>query len=118
MINTLRKLGLLGLFLSLAIMLALMSAYVERVGPDMASYGNMCGPTASDQCYKPVLKGGFPFPYLFDAPGVSIERQLAFGEDTLRLGALVANVAVYFAMMVLVVVADRRRRSAVELGAG
>lgn len=115
--DNLRKLSLLGLTLILAITLALMSAYVERVGPDMTSYGNMCRPTGSDQCYKPVLKGGFPFSYLFDAPGVSRERQLAFGEDKLRVVALVANIAVYFAIMVLVVVAVRRRRSTVELGA-
>lgn len=113
--NNLRKLSLLGLVLILAITLALMSAYVERVGPDMASYGNMCGPTGSDQCYEPVLKGGFPFPYLFDAPGVSVERQLSFGGDKLRMVALVANIAIYFAIMVIVVVAVRRRRSNVEL---
>jgi hypothetical protein len=114
--NTLRKLSLLGLALILAITLALMSAYVERVGPDMASYGNLCGPTGSDHCYKPVLKGGFPFPYLFDAPGVSRERQLAFGEDKLSVGALVANIAIYFAILVLAGAAWHRR-SAVELGA-
>lgn len=115
--NYLRKLRLLGLALVLAITLALSSAYVERVGPDVVSYGNVCGRGGSDQCYKPVLKGGFPFPYLFDAPGVSVERQLSFGEDNLRMVALVANIAIYFAMMVLVVVAVRRRRSTVELGA-
>lgn len=114
--NTLRKLSLLGLALILASTLALMSAYVECAGPDMVSYGNLCGPTGSDHCYKPVLKGGFPFPYLFDAPGVSRERQLAFGEDRLRVGALVANIAVYFAILILVVGAAWRRRSAVKPG--
>lgn len=95
-----------------------MSAYIERVGPEVASYGNLCGPSGSDFCYKPVLKGGFPFPYLFDAPGVSRERQLAFGEDKLRVGALVANIAVYFAILMLVGASAWRRRSKVELGAG
>lgn len=115
--NTFRNLGFLGRALVLAITLALMSAYVERVGRDMVSYGNLCGATGSDNCYKPALKGGFPVPYLFDAPGVSRERQLAFGEDHLRVGALVANIAVYFAILMLVVWAAWRRRSAVELEA-
>lgn len=114
--NTLRKTGLLGLVLLFAITLALMSAYFERVGPDMVSYGNLCGATGSDNCYKPALKGGFPVSYLFDAPGVSRERQLAFGEDKLRVGALAANIAVYFAILMLVVWAAWRRRSAVEPG--
>ncbi|MBZ2206264.1 hypothetical protein [Massilia soli] len=101
--NILRKPGLLGLALILSITLALMSAYIERVGPEKASYGNLCGPTGSDQCYKPVLKGGFPFPFLFDTPGVSVERQLSFGEDKLRVDALVANIAVYCGLLILMV---------------
>lgn len=112
--NILQKLTFLGLTVTLAITLALMSAYVERVGPDMASYGNLCGPSGSDHCYKPVLKGGFPFPYLFDAPGVSRERQLALGEDKLRVGALVANIAVYFAILMPVMGAASRSRSTAE----
>ncbi|WP_020652289.1 hypothetical protein [Massilia niastensis] len=115
--NTLRKLSLLGLPPILAITLALMSAHVERLGPDMVSYGNLCGATASDPCYKPALKGGFPVAYLFDAPGVSRERQLAFGEDKLHAGALVANIAVYFAILMLIVGAVWRRRSVAELDA-
>lgn len=115
--NARRKLSLLGLALILAITLALMSAHVERVGPEMVSYGNLCGATASDLCYKPALKGGFPLAYLFDAPGVSRERQLAFGEDKLHVGALVANIAMYFAILMLIAGAVWRPRSAVELGA-
>lgn len=97
--NTLRKMSLAGLALVLAITLARVSAYVEHIGPDMASYGSLCGPTGSDQCYKPVLKGGFPLSYLFDAPSVSRERQLTFGQDKLRVGALIADIAVYFTIV-------------------
>jgi len=85
----------------LAIMLAFLSVHVERIGPELAVYGNLCGPSGSDFCYKPVLKGGFPVAYLFDAPGVSRERVLAFGEDKLSLGALVLDIAIYFAIVVL-----------------
>jgi len=100
--NALRKLSFLGLALILAITLALMSAHVEHVGPEMVAYGNLCGATASDLCYKPALKGGFPVAYLFDAPGVSRERQLAFGEDKVHIGALVTDIATYFAIFMLI----------------
>jgi hypothetical protein len=85
-----------------AITLALLSVHVERIGPDLAVYGNLCGPSGSDFCYTPVLKGGFQVAYLFDAPGVSRERVLAFGEDKLSVGALVLDVAIYFAIILLV----------------
>jgi hypothetical protein len=59
------------------------------------------------------MKGGFPFAYLFDAPGVSRERQLAFGEDKLHVGSLIADVVAYFAIFILIARAVSRRRSAV-----
>lgn len=106
----LKKLRLLGAALISAITLAFLSVYVERVGPELAAYGNLCGPSAADPCYKPVLKGGFPVAYLFDVPGVSVERQLAFGEDKLFAGALVLDIAIYFviALFAMLVVSHRR----------
>jgi hypothetical protein len=108
----LRKLGLIAFAFITAIVLALVSSYVERIGPELAVYGNMCGPSGSDFCYKPVLKGGFPIAYLFDMPGVSVERELSFGEDILSVGALVLDIAIYFAIVLLVMRAVSRRRSA------
>jgi hypothetical protein len=95
--------------LVLATALAVLSAWIHRVGPEQVVYSNLCGPTNSDLCYKPVLKGGFPFAYLFDAPGVSREDQLAFGEDNVHLGAFALDVALYFAAVVLVRWAVSRR---------
>lgn len=85
--------------LFLAIALAFLSVHVERIGPELVVYGNLCGSSGSDFCYKPVLKGGFPVAYLFDAPGVSRERVLAFGEDKLSVSALVLDIAIYFAIV-------------------
>lgn len=80
--------------------------------PEQVQYGNLCGPTAMDPCYKPALKGGFPVAYLFDAPGISVERQLAFFEDNLHAGALLADVAVYFTMLMTAAwVVSRRRQT-------
>lgn len=111
--NFLKNFLILVLITFLAITLTLISSHVERIGPDLVLYGNLCGPSGNDQCYKPALKGGFPVPYLYDAPGVSRERQLAFGEDKVRLGGLAANIAVYFAVLLAVWI-TWRRRSAVE----
>lgn len=87
-----------------AIVLALLSVFVERTGPALAQYG--------DSIYKPVLKGGFPLAYLFDAPGVSVERQLSFGEDALFVGSLIIDIAIYFVTVLLTSVVVSHYRSA------
>lgn len=107
----LAKLRLTSLALIAAIALALLSVYVERSGPELAVYGNLCGPRATDPCYKPALKAGFPVAYLFDAPGVSVERQLSFGEDRLAAGALLLDILIYFAVVVLPTLVISHRRS-------
>jgi hypothetical protein len=97
------KVRLVSLTFVLANVLALLSVLIERTGPELSSYGNMCGPTASDPCYQPALKGGFPLAYLVDVPGVSVEHQLSFAEDHLRLEALSIDIASYFAAILFVV---------------
>jgi hypothetical protein len=52
---------------------------------------------------------GFPFAYLFDSPGVSVEDQLSFGEDEVNLPALAANIAVYLVVLLMVWARWRRR---------
>lgn len=99
----------IGIALVCAIALALASVQIERRGPEQAQYGNLCGASAADPCYRPVLQGGFPLAYLFDAPGVSVERQLAFIEDRLSVGALILDIAIYFALALLAVSLATRR---------
>ena len=96
-----RRAGLVSLALVLAIGLTLLSVRIQRTGPEQVVYSNLCGPTASDLCYKPVLKGGFPVAYLFDAPGVSVEDQLAFGEDNFHPAPFALDVALCLAAIVL-----------------
>jgi len=96
------KVGLLCVAFVLAVGITLLSVLVERTGPELVPYGNLCGPSQNEPCYKPVLKGGFPVSYLLDAPGVSRERQLAFIEDTLHPGAFALDIAVYFGAILLV----------------
>ena len=85
----------------LAVVLSVLSAYIERTGPEVASYGNMCGPVANGPCLKPLLKGGLPIALLFDQPVTSVEHQLSFAEDQVRIGAFALNTALYFAVIVL-----------------
>jgi hypothetical protein len=97
--SALTKVGLASIAFVLASVLALLSVLIQRTGPELVEYGNLCGPTLSSPCHKPALKGGFPIAYLSDAPGVSVERQLAFIEDNLHPEALALDVAIYFAVI-------------------
>ena len=92
----------ISLAFGLAIALSLLSVRLQRIGPELAAYGNLCGPSHFDPCLEPVLNGGFPFAYLFDAPGISIEHQLSFGEDDLRPISLMLDIIVYFIATLLV----------------
>ncbi len=103
-----RRAGGAAAALLVAVLLTLLSTRVQRRGPEQVVYGNLCGPTMSDLCYKPVLKGGYPIAFLFDAPGVSVEDQLSFGEDHVRLDAFAADVAVYLVVLIAIVLAARR----------
>ncbi len=115
--SRLSKVGLAGLAFVLASTLTLLSVLVQRTGPELVHYGNLCGPTFNDPCYRPVLKGGFPFAYLFDIPGVSVEGKLAFVEDTLYPGALILDFIVYFTAIVLSILVASRCRSVLTRGA-
>ncbi len=83
--------------LALAVLVACLSSYFERVGPGHVSYGNLCGQADQRLCMQLELAGGFPFAFLSDTPGVSVERQLSFGEDAFHPGAFLLDVGFYFA---------------------
>jgi hypothetical protein len=97
---------------SAALALAPLSSGIERTGPELARYGNMCGPSHSDPCLAPALQGGFPFPYLFDAPGVSVVGKLSFGEDELRPVPLLVDIGIWLAAVLMGRVVVRRLRRA------
>lgn len=96
--------------LLLAAALALSSVFVQRTGPEQVQQGNLCGPRLSDPCYEPQLKGGFPFPYLFDSPGVSVAGKLSFFEDSFNPWAFIVDAALYFAAVLLVARSSVRLR--------
>jgi len=99
--NALTTIRLVSVALVLAVALALLSVHVERTGPALVAYGNLCGPSSSDPCYQPELSGGFPVAYLSDSPGTSVQRQLSFIEDDLRPAALAIDIGFYFVVFLL-----------------
>ena len=96
-----RQLLLLAVAVAVALSLTLLSSVIQRNGPELASYGNMCGPSSDQDCLEPVLNAGFPFGYLFDQPGVSIERQLFFVEDNLRPVPFALDFLAYLSLVAL-----------------
>lgn len=84
-----------------AFLLSLTSVLVERTGPEVVQYGNMCGASASEPCTRLQLKGGFPVAYLFDSGGVSVEKQLG-PEDKLIMSAFFLNCGVIAAVVLLI----------------
>jgi hypothetical protein len=95
----------------LALALTLLSSLVERKGPELASYGNLCGPSSDQDCLEPVLNAGFPFAYLFDQPGVSVERKLFILQDSFRPLPFILDFLVYLSVVSLVSFIARRRRN-------
>lgn len=104
-------LSLLAMFLS-ALLLAGFSSNIERNGPEVAAYGDMCGATQDQPCMKPRLNGGYPWAYLFDAPGISVEDRLSFGEDEFRMYPFLADLVTYLAVFAVGTHLVRRARSA------
>jgi hypothetical protein len=98
-----------GLTVALASALAVGSSWIERDGPDHGIYCALGKVNGVDvYCPKPKRNGGWPAPFLFDRPGVSVEGQLAFVEDDLRPGPLAANLAFYLLLLLGLGAAWRR----------
>jgi hypothetical protein len=92
--------------------LALLSVRVQRAGPEQVVFSNLCGPAMDQLCYKPVLNGGFPLPFLYDRAGVSREDQLAFVEDRFRPLPFLADLVMYGGLVFVVGRLLRRRHAA------
>ena len=93
----------LGIIVILAAGLAFMSSAIERRGPDHGVYCAI-GKVNGLDVYCPELKlnGGWPAPFLFDTPGVSMEWKLSIGEDDFRVAPYLADIAFYFLILLMV----------------
>jgi hypothetical protein len=84
-----------------ALLLAGASAALQRHGPDQAIF---CALGKSKDgfdiyCPKPVLNAGWPAPYLFDRPGISVENKISILEDDFRFWPFTANVSFYWLLL-------------------
>lgn len=82
-------------------LLAGASAAIQRHGPEQAIF---CALGKSKEgfdiyCPKPVLNAGWPAPYLFDRPGISVENSIGIPEDDFRFWPFAANVAFYWLLL-------------------
>jgi hypothetical protein len=115
LLNSLKSFALAVVY---ALSLTLLSSFVERVGPELASYGNQCGPSSNQACLEPVLNAGFPFAYIFDRPGESVERKLFFLQDGIRPLPFALDFFVYFSLVVFTFfIRGRRRTKTIQLAA-
>ena len=79
--------------------LALASATIQVVGPEIGTYGNVCGPSGDDLCYQELVKGGFPFAFIFDNPSVSVRDQIGFFEDDFFVFPFVIDTLILIAVL-------------------
>jgi hypothetical protein len=115
LLNSLKSFALAVVY---ALSLTLLSSFVERVGPELASYGNQCGPSSNQACLEPVLNAGFPFAYIFDKPGESVERKLFFLQDGIRPLPFALDFFVYLTLVICTFfVRGRRRTKTIQLAA-
>lgn len=94
------------------VLLTVLTSQGQREGPELAIYNHECG-TLEAPCLEPRRAAGLPLQYWFDTPGVSVQHQLALGEDRIRWTPFALD-AVFFAGLLAIAAraARRLRRSA------
>jgi len=91
--------------------LAISSRWYERIGRAPAAWDDeLCSLDPPRSCREGVLKGGWPLPYLVDAPGVSVVGKLSIGEDHFQPWAFAADAAIAGAVVWLLSRARERTR--------
>jgi len=76
------------------------TVFYQRPSSEVVMYGNLCNIEQWMHCYQPREAAGFPFPYGFDSPGVTVEHVVWPGmEDEFRLLPFIINIWFYFLML-------------------
>ena len=90
---------------------------MQRHGPDQAVYCAL-GKSLDGYdifCPRPVLNGGWPAPFAFDRPGISVEDRIGFPEDDFRPWPFVADVAFFVVILEALRRVTRRLRRLVRI---
>ena len=110
--NRAGKVVLATLHVGTAIALATASVVVQRSDTEVAAYGSE---GSIEEQVRPRIVGGWPAPFLADSPATSVPCKLGM-EDDLRLGALIADIALWYLLLEIVArlarMARRRARYA------
>jgi hypothetical protein len=86
--------------LAAAFAIALLTVFVERVGPAPTQWRDeLCSPFPLHPCDEGVLQGGWPLAYLLDKPGISVMAQLGLIEDRFEPTPFFLNVALFWAAL-------------------
>lgn len=97
-----KRIGASILLLAVATGITLTTFFYQRYGPFMGVHGNMCGPAEGGQlCIAPVLQAGWPLPYLFDSPTISVPEKL-FLEDDLHVGFFALDICFFASLASLI----------------
>jgi hypothetical protein len=82
---------------------ALASVKLEQKGPDHGVYCAL-GKVEGYDIFCPGLKlnGGWPAPFLFDRPGISVEGKLSFIEDDFRFWPFLSSVSFYLMLLMII----------------
>jgi hypothetical protein len=81
------------LFLSFVV--ALLTGFYQRSSNEIAQWSNLCGKDDYSNCYFPSISGGFPFAFVFDSPGISVQQALG-PEDEFRWLPFIIDIWFYF----------------------
>lgn len=93
-----------------ALALTILSVFVQRVGPEQVINGNLCGASGNELCWQPALKGGLPFAFLYDYPGVSVPNKLG-PEDTFVVLSFALDWACFVAAQAAIIFVWKRWQS-------
>lgn len=96
-----------------ALVTTLASGLIE--GSYLAAQGNLCRPSPLNPgyCYQPLPTAGWPVPYLFDTPGVSVTGQVSWAEDDVHAVPFIVDLALFtlaWALVLLRLLTTREKR--------
>ena len=78
------------------------TVFYQRPSSEVVRYGNLCNIEEWMHCYQPREAAGFPFPYVFDVPGVSVEHIVSLAmEDEFRLLPFLIDIWFYFLLLIV-----------------
>jgi hypothetical protein len=103
--------------LSIAIVITLATFAIQRHGPEVGTYGNVCGSTGDQPCTHILLNAGYPLGYVFDMgyvfdnPSVSVrDKLMPIIEDEFRIIPFILDTIFYAVALSLLSIGFKKIR--------